>query len=245
MNLLLFIIILLTSFIIVRIGAIAFELTGLEWSLAKFQSLSCFTGTGFTTKEAELVTGNPQRRRIASVLIVLGHAGLVSLIATFANSLRTDVIMVKFSLPFLDSVIPSQLLPWLNLMAISLVVYIIYKIFTNKKLVGRLTDTLRSHIVKKEIIKPVSFEELLVATGGYGVSSIEIRKNSPILNKTLLESGLRQHDITVLAVERAGEINPNPSADTKIILDDKLICFGRLGDIRNKLCLNKIAGGGD
>ena len=33
---------LVVSWIIVRIGAIAFQLTGLEWSLAKFQSLSCF-----------------------------------------------------------------------------------------------------------------------------------------------------------------------------------------------------------
>ncbi len=52
MNLVLFITVLIVSFVIVRIGAIAFQLTGIEWSLAKFQALSCFTATGFTTKEA-------------------------------------------------------------------------------------------------------------------------------------------------------------------------------------------------
>ena len=67
MNLLLFITVFVISFIIVRTGAIAFQLTGLEWSQAKFQALSCFTSTGFTTKEAELVTGDKQRRRIASL----------------------------------------------------------------------------------------------------------------------------------------------------------------------------------
>ena len=77
MNLLLFIIVLSVSFIVVRIGAIAFQLTGLDWSLAKFQALSCFSGTGFTTKESELVVGNSQRRKIASVLMVLGNAGIV------------------------------------------------------------------------------------------------------------------------------------------------------------------------
>jgi len=56
MSVMLFIVVLIASFIIVRIGAVAFQLTGLEWSLAKFQSLSCFSGTGFTTKEAELIT---------------------------------------------------------------------------------------------------------------------------------------------------------------------------------------------
>jgi hypothetical protein len=237
MNLLLFIVILLTSFIVVRIGAIAFELTGLEWSLAKFQALSCFTGTGFTTKESELVTRNPQRRRIASVLIVVGHAGLVSLIATFANSLRTDIIMPKFTIPFLHSVLPSQIVPWINLAIIAAAVYATYKIFTNSKFVAKLTEALRSHIVKKEIIKPVSFEDLVVVTGGYGVSSIEVCKDSPVLNKTLLESELRQHDITILTIERQGQAYPNPSAETRILLGDRLICFGKLGNIRNILCV--------
>jgi hypothetical protein len=220
MNLLLFIIILIVSFVVVRIGAIAFELTGLESSLAKFQALSCFTGTGFTTKEAELITGNPQRRHIASVLIVLGHAGLVTLIATFANSLRTDIIM-----------------PWINLAILAIAVYIIYKIFTHTKFAGKLTDALRARIVKQEIIKPVTFEELMVLTGGYGVSSVEIGQNSPILNKTIIETDLRSHDIMILVIERNGETIPNPSADTRILLDDRVICFGRLSNIRKQLCL--------
>jgi hypothetical protein len=92
MSWMLFIIMIFVSFVAVRIGAIAFQLTGLEWSLAKFQSLSCFTGTGFTTQEAELITGDRQRRRIASILMVLGNAGFVVMIATFANSLRPQQI---------------------------------------------------------------------------------------------------------------------------------------------------------
>lgn len=76
MNLLLFALTLLVSFIIVRIGAIAFELTGVELSLAKFQSLSCFTGTGFTTRGSGIITSNIQRRKVASILMVLGNAGL-------------------------------------------------------------------------------------------------------------------------------------------------------------------------
>ena len=71
MSVILFIMVLVASFIIVRIGAVGFQLTGLEWSLGKFQSLSCFSGTGFTTREAELITGDKRRRRIASVLMEL------------------------------------------------------------------------------------------------------------------------------------------------------------------------------
>lgn len=225
MNLFLFFIIIAVSFIAVRIGAIAFQLTGLEWSLAKFQALSCFTGTGFTTREAELITGNPQRRKIATTLIVLGHAGMVTLIATFANSLRAEVIMYQMTIPFLHSVVPAPIAPLLNLGIIVFFIYIIYRIFLNSKIATKLTNTLRAQMVKKELIKRVSFEELAVATGGYGVSQIEVCKDSPILDKTLLESNLRQHDITVLAIERKGITIPNPPD----------MCFGKLENIRREL----------
>jgi len=202
MNILLFIATLIVSFIVVRIGAIAFQLTGLEWSLAKFQSLSCFTGTGFTTREAELITANPQRRRIASVLIVLGHAGLVALIATFANSLRPDIIMPKFTIPLFHSAIPSSFLPWVNLTIIVVAIYIIYKIFTHRELSARITNALKARVSKQEFVKPVSFEEPLIATGGYGVAQIEVCQDSPVLNKKLLDADLRKFDILLLALER-------------------------------------------
>lgn len=234
MNLILFIIVLIISFIIVRIGAIAFQMTGLEWSLAKFQALSCFTATGFTTKEAELITSNPRRRRIASVLIVLGHAGLVTMIATFANSLRPPTIADKLSVPFLPFDIPEGVLPWINLTVLTVSIYIIYKVFTNTRFARRLTNILRARIVKRDIIKPVSCEELIVATGGYGVSKIKIREGHPVLDKALSESELRRDDITVLAIVRADKTIPNPIAETKILSGDELICFGKLGSIRKK-----------
>ena len=235
MNLLLFITVLIIAFIIVRIGAIAFQLTGLEWSLAKFQALSCFTATGFTTKEAELITATRQRRRIASVLIVLGHAGLVTMIATFANSLNPRGITNKIEIPFLPDVIPTGFLPLINLAVIAVAIYVIYKVFTKTKFAKKLTNVLRGKIIKKEIFKRVSFEELLLATGGYGVSKIDVHKDCPVLDMTLLEAKLRKLDITVLAIVRADKTIPNPSAKSRILLGDELLCFGRLDNIRNQL----------
>ena len=233
MNLLLFIIVLIVSFVIVRIGAIAFQLTGIEWSLAKFQALSCFTATGFTTKEAELITSDLRRRRIATVLIVFGHAGFVTMVATFANTLRPRA--TKLSIPFVPAYVPPWLQPWINLIVIVAAIYITYKVFSNTTFARRLTNVLRNRIIKKEIIKAVSCEELAVATGGYGVSRIKIREDNPILGKALSESELRKDDITVLAIVREERTIPNPVADTKILSGDELICFGKLGIIRKKL----------
>ncbi len=238
--LILFIVTLIVSFVVVRIGAIAFQLTGLEWSLAKFQALSCYSGTGFTTKEAELVTGNKQRRKIATILIILGNAGFVIMIATLAGSLMPtkETIVAKFSESFLPFSVPAFLVVWINLAIIVAVVYGIYRIFTHEKFVRKMTNILRKKIIKKEIFQKVSFEELLLATGGYGISRITVSAGSPILNKTLAKSQLREYDITVLATVRGGETIPNPTANMEIMLSDELICFGKLENIKNRISMN-------
>jgi hypothetical protein len=227
----------LISFTVVRIGAIAFQITGLEWSLAKFQALSCFTGTGFTTKEAEFITSSPKRRQIASVLMVLGNAGLVALMATFANTIRPPAVLDKITIPYLHLVVPRTALPWMKLTIIIAFLYVVYKLFTRSWLVAKLTKFLRARMIKRKLIKPVSFEELIVATGGYGLSDIEITKDSPVLDKTIKDANLRKDDINILVVEREGTAVSNPPSDMQILLGDRLVCFGKLEKIREKLCV--------
>ena len=235
MDVVLFIIVLIASFIAVRIGAIAFQLTGLEWTLAKFQALSCFTGTGFTTKEAELITTNKQRRRIASLLMVLGNAGFITLIATTASALNPKTaIIAKLSESFLPFPVPEAVVPWINIIIIIIAVYVVYKLSTNRKIAGKITNSLRTKILKKQIIKRVSFEELLFLTGGYGVSRIDVDKKSPLVGKSLAESDLRKDDIMVLAIVRDETTISNPNANTKIMPADELISFGNLENIRKR-----------
>lgn len=233
MDVMLFIIVLTASFTIVRIGAIAFQLTGLEWSLAKFQALSCFTGTGFTTKEAELIVTNKQRRRIASILMVLGNAGFITLIATAASALSPrKAIWARLSESLLPFSVPEAVVPWVNIIIIIVAIYVVYKVFTHKKFAQKITEGLRKRILRREIVKKVSFEELLFLTGGYGVSRIDVDKGSPLIDKSLAESDLRKKDITVLAIVRGDSTIANPAANTKIRLGDELVSFGNLENIK-------------
>jgi len=101
-----------------------------------------------------------------------------------------------------------------------------------------MTTLLRKKIIKRDIFQKVTFEELLLATGGYGISRITVGAGSPILNKTLAKSQLREYDITVLATVRGGETIPNPSANMKMLLNDELICFGKLENIKNRISMN-------
>ena len=233
MSVVLFVIVLVASFVIVRIGALAFHLTGLEWSLAKFQSLSCFSGTGFTTREAELITGSPKRRQIATVLIILGNAGLVTLIATFASALTPQKTMwSRLSESLLPINIPGWIVPWVNMVIMGVAVYVSYKVFTNKKIVGRLTDSLRRKLMRRAGVTPTSFEELLLLADGYGISRVEVQPDSPLADKTLAQSELRGQGITVLAIVRGAQTIPNPGAEVKMKTGDELISFGNLANIR-------------
>jgi len=52
------------SFLIVKAAAVALMMSGMDSKRALFQALSAFSGTGFTTKEAEFVMNHPTRRRV-------------------------------------------------------------------------------------------------------------------------------------------------------------------------------------
>jgi K+/H+ antiporter YhaU regulatory subunit KhtT len=111
-------------------------------------------------------------------------------------------------------------------------IYAVYKVFTNQKFVRKLTSSLRTKIISKKIFKPVSFEELVLIAGGYGVARIDIPGTSPLAEKMLADSELRRSDINVLAIIRADATMPNPAAKTKILVGDELVCFGKLENIR-------------
>lgn len=90
-----FVVVLLTvSVLCVRLASVALRLTGLSDGIARFQALSAFSGTGFTTSEAEAIVNYPVRRQIVSLLMIVGNLGLVAVVSTlivgFVNTNNTQ-----------------------------------------------------------------------------------------------------------------------------------------------------------
>lgn len=90
------------SVFIIRVASIALRLTGLPDGTARFQALSAFSGTGFTTTEAETVVNYPVRRRIISLLMIIGNLGFVTVFATIVISLintegEMEAVMVQIA----------------------------------------------------------------------------------------------------------------------------------------------------
>jgi hypothetical protein len=75
-------VVLLASLLIARVGAVALSVTGMSRESARFQARSAFFGVGFTTAEAESVVAHPVRRRIVGWLILLGNAGVISILGS-------------------------------------------------------------------------------------------------------------------------------------------------------------------
>jgi len=215
MSVVLLIVFVCISYLVVRIGAIALEMTGMERSRARFQALSAFSGTGFTTREAELVVNHPRRRKIVTYLMILGNAGIVSVIATFVLSLRQ-----------------SGFRPSLNLVIIAASLFVLYRIASHQKFAKKLTSKIRETLREKLHFEKVHVQELLQQSDGYGIASILIGRRSKVAGSTLSQSGFKEKEIMILSVERDEDMIPVPKAQTKIQVGDRLICYGKLENLQ-------------
>jgi len=235
MNLILFVIIVIISITVVRIGAVAFELTGLDWTVAKFQALSCFTSTGFTTKESELIVKSQQRRKIATILMIIGHAGLVSLIATFVNSMRPSQLVHKVFQPIIHLDNMPTLSVLINIVIIALACWLILSLFSRTKFSKKLTKVIQNFFIKKDFISRIYVQDLVISAGGFGIINIEVTKNSMLYHMSLADTIKQYPNMKILAIERGRNIITNLTDDTRMLLGDNIISYGKVDEIKKQL----------
>ncbi len=204
------------SLVIVRAGSIALELTGMEPDKARFQALSAFTNTGFTTREAEEITNYPIRRRIVTVLIVFGYAETVGVIATFATSLVQRTL--AYSL--------------IRIAIILVALYAIYRLASWRGLTRPLADAFRRFLVKRYGIQQPSLEQMLRFGEGFGVVRAVVPPQSPLIGRPLSELGLKAHQIQLLAIFRKDEMIAIPSGFDVLLEGDAIVCYGSIQAVK-------------
>jgi hypothetical protein len=204
------------SFLVVSGAAIALMMTGLDKDRARFQALSALTGTGFTTKEAELVMNHPVRRRIIRWLMILGHAGFVTLIVTATSTIVTSQ---GYTLP-------------INVILLLIGFYVIYKIATHKGLIRKWEGFIEDRLVKLSAFEEAEVEDLLHLIEGYGLVRVIIKEKSPLVDRSLLECKLSEKEMLVLGIERSKKWIPIPKAKEQIKEGDKIIVYGPLDILR-------------
>jgi hypothetical protein len=209
----------LVSFLFVRGASIALMMTGLDKNKARFQALSAFSGTGFTTKEAESIVNHPQRRKIVRWLMMGGNAGLVTVIVAATSSMVTSQ---GYQLP-------------MNFLILIIGILLIYKL-------AKLRGFTRKweHFMEKKLIKSPAFEEsavedLLHFLKGYGLVKKIILEESPLSGKSLADAKLNEKGILVLGIERDKVWIPTPKASEIINNGDDLVVYGPLKVLKSKL----------
>ena len=206
------------SLLVTRLATVALKLTGLSHESARFQARSAFTGTGFTTSEAEKVVDHPVRRKIVMLLMLLRSAGIVtillSLILSFAG---TEDVARIYRLIWL---VGGVAFLWL---------------FSLSKAADRVLTVIIEWALRRWTDLDVrDYISLLKLSGDYVIREMKVKPSSWLVNKELMDCRLYEEGVTVVGIYREnGRYVGAPKGTTAIRAGDTLIIYGRSESLHN------------
>ena len=199
------------SFLIVRAAAIGLMMTGMNEQRARFQALSAFSGTGFTTREAESVVNHPQRRKIMTWLMILGNAGIVTVIVSATSSIVTSQ---GYQLP-------------ISILILILGIYLVYKVAMRTGFMRRWERLVENRLVKSRFLEEGTVEDLFLLREDYVLARVIITSNSPLTGSLLSEVTPEDSELVTLGIERGNKWIAFPRTDQTIDEGDRVIVYGR------------------
>ena len=199
--------------LITRVATVALTMTGMSIDHARFQARSAFTGTGFTTSEAEAIVTHPARRRIVMMLMLVSGAGAVSvlgaLILSFAPVDSTGSGLVR------AGVIVAGLGTLLVLSRNRTVDAALRRVI--ERVLRRYTD-----------LEVRDYAALLHLRGQWRVAQIPVEVDDWMTARPLGQLRLPDEGVAVLGVERAeGAWIGAPSEDLQLGVGDVVVLYGR------------------
>lgn len=211
----LFALLILVYWVISELFTIIFRFFGLPEEKARFQVTSLITGTGFTTRESEMILTTKQRRRLARMTMLFGYVFNISVVSAFINvvmSLKTTQIGSFF----LGAAIPMT--------AVAIVI-ILLRIRPIKVKVDNVLQKMVGSIMKTNSENTV----LLIDHIGKGtIAQVTIRiMPEEFIDIPLRKTGLKEKkNILVMLVEHKDSKVEAPNANTVFVAGDKLTVFG-------------------
>ena len=102
---------------------------------------------------------------------------------------------------------------------------------TNLDVAGAIIDYIAGQVGFPEI----DVRQRLTVSTGYGVAELLVHNAAELVGRSLGESGLWERDITVLTLHRGTMVIPNPRKHVVLEADDRLLCFGKLEEMRSMI----------
>lgn len=202
-------------FLIIEIVTVMFKLTGLPEEKARFQVISLLTSSGFTTKESELITQHPSRRKLAQYVMIIGYIGYLTGISFLINIIRTSLSA--------ENVI------------ILLCFFTIALFLLKSKIFLRTLDNIIEKIILKHPFKsPHKIYKLINRAKGYGVFNITLEEDSTLVGVSLMNSNLKPHKIIILNIDKGNLFIGFPKRDYVLEHGDNILLYGKVEEV-NKI----------
>ena len=204
--------ILTVTLIVNRVGTIALTATGVSAEVAHLQARSALTGVGFTTSESELIVNHPVRRRIVLSLMLIGNAGLVTIIATvvvgFAGQGDTSGVLARV----------GMLVGGLLLILLA----------ARSRTIDRLLSTLIAAALRRfTTLELRDYVQLLDLASNYAVAELGVEADSWLAEHQLANLHLPAEGVLVLGIRRAdGTFLGAPRGHTPVHEHDTLVVYG-------------------
>lgn len=201
----------LIGLLITRFATMALVATGMSRQYARFQARSAFTGVGFTTSEAEQVVNHPVRRRVILLLMLLGNAGIATLVAT---------LLLGFSRSSTGELITRGMVLAIGLAVIWLLAASSWVDRNLRTVMVRLFGSWKELQLR-------DYAGLLKVGADYDIGELHVRDDDWIAGRSLSDTGLRDEGVVVLGIDRSGEYMGTPDGELVVEPGDTLVVYGR------------------
>ena len=102
---------------------------------------------------------------------------------------------------------------------------------TNLDVAGAIID----YIANQVAFPDIDIRQRLSVSTGYGVAELLIHSGAEQVGMKLGDLGLWDRDITVLTLHRGVSVIPNPRKHVELEAEDRLLCFGKLEEMRSMI----------
>lgn len=211
----LFAFLIMLYWIISEVFTVLFRLIGLPEEKARFQVTSLLTGTGFTTRESEMILSSRSRRRLARVTMLFGYVFNVTIVSALIN------VFMSMKRTELMSTAISMLIP----MAAVVLALVLSRTRRVRRWLDRKIERLAGRMAGDADSNSI---QLIDQIGEGSIAAVTLNTvPEELANRVLAQTGLKQdQNILVLLVERRDEKPTAALARTVFHTGDRLTVFG-------------------
>jgi hypothetical protein len=183
------------------------RITGLDRDISRFQVVSMLTGTGFTTKESELILRHPVRRKIGIFLILFGVFSLAVVIS------------------FLSSVL-AQSFHLVQLTVVAAVLFIAFLVIRGNGIRNRMSERFKVDMEDNFAVHELPIQEVLYLSEDDLFVDIPIHEGSKYSGRKWIEMLTEEEDMNLLFIQRGDKKIREKRQQTEMEVGDIVYMYG-------------------